>query len=100
MGGSDSNVVVTDLLLDTFTVFNVASTPGQNIYVTWVEPVPEPALASLLGMGILAIALDRRTRGFSHMRPAVPNQAAPANAPVAPRLQSGHFGRRVTAQRR
>ena len=40
MGGSDSNVVVTDLLLDTFTVFNVASTPGQNIYVTWVEPVP------------------------------------------------------------
>ena len=36
----------------------------------------------------------------SNCRMEKPNQAAPVNAPVAPRFQLGHPGRRVTEQRR
>jgi hypothetical protein len=62
VGTADSSVIITDLQLDRFAAFEVASTARQQVFVTWVEPVPEPAVWTLLGMGLLAIAARGRSR--------------------------------------
>jgi hypothetical protein len=59
---SSGNVIVTDMLLDSFTKFRATdSALGGSTFVAWTTPVPEPATA-IVGLALMAVGVASRRR--------------------------------------